>query len=136
MESFLIEPTETFVNRVLESKHFLNCPKHLFNYHLDCMFRQGMGGKGKEEALENVLFYLNKYGVASAKIKAKTFVEWRSSITVQKFDEINVNDYVDNPPAYITKMLNQQQTWTKAHTEYYPFTGIVKFIPSYPCCKL
>ena len=126
----LVETNRNYVERVEGSKHFLNCPKHILNHTLDCFYRQFHDNKAK--AIEVIHSYLKDYNIESPKQKAIQFVEWRSSITIQEFNNINVNSYVDNSPKHINDMLNHQCNWIETNTTYFPFTGIKNKQPSYP----
>ena len=126
----LVEANQKYIERVEGSPHFLNCPKHMLNHTLDCIYRQFH--ENKKEAIEQIKSYLKSYGIEKPLEQAKTFVEWRSSISIQEFDKENANSYIDNTPKHIDSMLKHQCDWIESHTTYYPFTGIRKNQPSYP----
>ncbi|MCK9544640.1 MAG: hypothetical protein M0R03_21680 [Novosphingobium sp.] len=126
----LIEPNEKYIERVEGSAHFLNCPKHMLNHTLDCIYLQFH--ENKKEAIEQIKSYLKSYSIPKPEQQAKEFVEWRSSISMKEFMNLNTNPYVDNTPKHITDMLNHQCEYIESHTTYYPFTGIRKNQPSYP----
>lgn len=126
----LVEPNGKFIERVEHSAHFLNCPKHMLNHTLDSIYRQF--NYDKNEAIKQIKSYLKSYSIEKPLEQAKAFVEWRSSITMQEFNKINVNSYIDNTPKHIDAMLKHQCDWIDAHTTYYPFSGVVKNIPNYP----
>jgi len=125
----LLNPTEKYINYIENSKHYLNCPKYMFNYDLDCMYRQGVGD-GK--AVENVEFYLKKYDYPSPNETAKEFVDFRNSISLKDFDNLNINPYIKETPLHIINFSNRINKWVEARKEYYPFTDILKSFPDYP----
>ncbi len=125
----LLEPTEKYTNFIQGSKHYLNCPKHMFNYDLDCMYRQGCSD-GKE--ISFVADYLKLYNYPKPFEAAKEFVEARSRIKLREFDMMNKNPYIENPPAWTIAKTERISAWTKAHTEYYPFSDVPRNQPSYP----
>lgn len=133
MNENLINPSEKYINYILNSWHYLNDPKHMLNYDLDCMYRQGIV-EGKNKAIEFVEWYLNHYSIPSPHTTAVNFVEWRNSITLKQFDEINVNSYIDKLPPHVLFIDKKVNDWTEAHTEYYPaiYGGGVKSVGSYP----
>ena len=127
METKLVKATESFIDYILNSAHFLNDPTHMFNYHLDCMYRQGIV-EGKQKAIEYVEFYLQKYKVQQSHKTAVEFVEWRHAIGLKEFEKANVNSYIDNLPPHVVAINNRINAWTEAHTSYYPY----KVVQSYP----
>jgi hypothetical protein len=133
MGSKLVNPTGKFIDYILNSWHYLNDPKHMLNYHLDCMYRQGIV-EGKQKAIEFVEWYCKNYNVPEPHKTAVEFVEWRYSITLKQFDEINVNTFIDNFPPHVLSIDKKVNDWTEAHTEYYPaiYGGGVKSVGSYP----
>lgn len=133
MESKLVNPTYKFIDYILNSWQYLNDPKHMFNYHLDCMYRQGIV-ESKQTAIEFVELYLQKYNVQQPHKTAVEFIEWRDSISLQEFNKINVNSYLNNLPPHVVALNKKVNDWTEAHTEYYPpiYGGGVKSVGSYP----
>lgn len=128
----LIEPTEKYIFRIENSWHYLNCPKHMLNHNLNSMYLAGIN-KNKEYAIELVLFYLRDRNYKSTSRKtAVMFVEWRSTITLEEFNLININSYNNKLPDHIIALNNKVNDWIKKNTTYYPFTDIIKNNPSYP----
>lgn len=127
MESKLVTPTVKFIDYILNSWHYLNDPKCELNYHLDCMYRQGIV-EGKQKAIENVEFYLQKYEIQQPHKTAVEFVEWRLSIGLQEFEKINVNSYLNNLPPHVVALDKRVNDWMKDHTTFYPY----KVVKGYP----
>jgi len=88
--NYLVEPSSKYVDRILNSWHYLNCPKHMLNHDLDCVYRQGIV-HDKETAIKFVTDYLRYYDIKNPIQTATEFVNWRDSITLKEFDTINVN---------------------------------------------
>ena len=136
----LVSPSFEFVNYVERSAHFLNCPKHILNHDLDCMYRQSKGlNNGK--AVEWISSYLKQYKIENPIESAKSFVAFRESISIREFNELNVNSYIDKLPPHIQAKNNSVSKWIEQHTEYYPTLWggagkkIIKSIASYPFLK-
>lgn len=127
----LIEPSDKYVTRIEGSKHFLNHPKHMLNHDCDCLYRAGIV-ISPDTAIKYVADYLRSYDIENPMKQATEFVRWRETLTMAQFSEINVNPYVENTPPHLLTRLKHQVAWQEAHTEYYPWTDVIKSIPSYP----
>ena len=80
----LIVANQKYVERVENSKHFLNCPTHMLNNTLDCFYRQFHNNLNRAES--TIYEYLKSYGYSNPKKKARDFVVWRDSITLKEFN--------------------------------------------------
>jgi len=131
----LIEPTEKYIDRIENSWHYLNCPKHMLNHDLDCLYRQAMGfDNNKILAIKYISDYLNTYNVPKPLETATKFVNWRMSISLKDFIVLNVNNYVNNTPQHIDIKHKHICDWVESHTTYYPalYGGGVNYVPTYP----
>lgn len=129
----LIEPTTKYINKIENSWHYLNCPKHMLNHDLDCQFRQAMGYDDKQMAVKFITDYLKSYNVPNSLNTAIRFVTWRMSIKLKEFNDININPYVDETPKHIEAKHKHICEWTEANTTYYHgmFGGGVNTVPTY-----
>lgn len=128
----LLEPTEKYVNFIENSKHFLNCPKHMFNHDIDCLYRQGIAFS-EDKAIEFVTNHLLYYGFKKPRQTAVKWVKWRDNITTQEFNKINVNSYIDYLPPHTKQRADYIDQWTEAHTKY--LYGNPVHVPSFPYQK-
>jgi hypothetical protein len=127
----LQEPTQKYVNHVFNSWNFLNCPKHMFNHDLDCLYLQGIV-ISKETAIKYVEEHLQRYGNPNPHSNAVFFVAWRDKLTMAEFMTANVNKYIDNTPPHIEALNKKINDWTDANTTYYSaIYGGVKDVPTY-----
>lgn len=131
MENFLVEPTAKYIDRIENSAHYLNCPKHMLNYELDCLYRQHISEK-PEKMLANICEFLKSYDFDKPMKLAISFYTWRKNISMGEFDKLNVNPYVNNIPKHIEKKHKLICDWIDAHTKYYPYGGYIKEVKSYP----
>ena len=129
----LVEANFKYINKVENSANYLNCPKHILNHALDCMYRQGIV-ISKERAIQYVYEYLKEYDIPEPKTTAIKFVEWRDSISMQEFNLINVNPYIDKTPPHIEAKHKIICDWVDKNTTYYPaiYGGGIKNIPTHP----
>jgi hypothetical protein len=129
----LIKPSAKYINRIENSWHYLNCPKHMLNYDLDCLYRQAKGLENGKE-VDYISDYLKHYDISEPRKKAEEFVKFRSSISLQEFNKINVNSYIEKTPAHIDAKHKSICEWTDRYTTYYPaiYGGGIKSVPSYP----
>ena len=129
----LIEPSEKYIEKTENSRNFLNCPKHMLNHDLDCLYRQAKGLQNGKE-IDYISDHLKHYGISEPRKKAEEFVKFRSSISLREFNKINVNPYIEKTPAHIEAKHKYICNWTDKNTTYYPaiYGGGIKSVPSYP----
>lgn len=131
----ILEPTEQYIKFIENSAHYLNCPKHMFNEALDSVYRQGMGFNNTEKAIEYVSTLLEYYKYPKHRQVAEQFVAERGGITIQEFNKLNPNSYIEVLPERMQKRHEYLNQWFEAHTTYpYRFSS-VKVTESYPFRK-
>lgn len=128
--SYLVTPSDKYIERIENSKHMLNCPKHMLNHDLDCLYRQSIKN-GIDASIKLVENYLKLYLIDEPITTARNFVVWRDGIKLHEFNAVNVNSYVDKLPLHIIKKDRMICKWIEEHTEYYP-NGRVRYRRSYP----
>ena len=140
MNVYFIEPSDKYVDYIFNSEHYLNSPKFMLNYQLECLYRQARGLENNKE-IEFVADFLKRFQISKPVENAKKFVEFRSSISIQEFEVLNENSYFNNLPADIEKRHEYINNWYKSHTKYFSpiYTGgkmIVKSVDDFPYKKL
>jgi len=111
----LLEPTTKFVEYVFLSSHYLNCPKHILNHTLDCIYRQFHDNH--ELAIKHITDILKKYEFSQPKTMAEIFVKERNQIKYSDFIKLNVNNYINITPEHIKKRDNFLNDWYKRNTK-------------------
>lgn len=129
----LIIPTPKYIEKVENSRNYLNCPKHMINHDVDCLYRQGIV-IDRETAVRYISGYLKYYGITNPTDTATKFVEWRSTITIREFNKINVNSYIEKTPKHIDHKHRRINQWIDDNTTYHSaiYGGGVNTVPSYP----
>jgi hypothetical protein len=128
----LLTPTEKFINFVYHSKHYLNCPKFIFNEWLDSFYRLY-----PDDKLHIISEFLTKCEYPEPIKTAKKFIEERDNITMVEFNELNVNSYIRNIPSHIAYRHKQISEWYQANIKESWRDGffISKSQPTYPYYK-
>ena len=131
----LVEPNQNYIKRIENSWNLLNCPKHMLNHDLDCIYRQFVTTHTKDFVIQTIANHLKHYGITEPVPKATEFVEWRHQLTTPEFNKININSYIVNgTPIHIDKKNDSISAWIESHTTYYPaiYGGGVNYVPTYP----
>ena len=110
----LLEPTQKYINYIEHSKHYLNCPKCMFNSDLDSMYRQGCMN---ETSVDKVAWLLKYYNYPNPTKTATEFVEQRNKISLKEFDTLNVNSYIQRTPEHIVVQHKQISHWFATHNK-------------------
>ena len=134
----LVQATEKFTDFIFNSAHYLNSPTSILNDNLDSMYRQAKGLEN-DLAVEWIASYLKKYNVVKPLETAYLFVQFRESITIQEFNKLNVNSYLEKMPEHIKKRNSYLNHWFEVHTHYYSACfgsgNNISHIDSYPFRK-
>ena len=122
----LLEPTEKYSKYIFNSKHYLNCPKHMFNFNVNSLVR----GYDREIAISNLRWFFGKYGYPLKDVES--IVDYHMNIKVWNFDKINVNSYIDNPPKWTESKSKSIEEWVRNNTEPATYWNRYPNTPSYP----
>lgn len=122
----LLNPTDKYVNYISNSAHYLNCPKHMFNFEINCLVR----GYDREKAISNLRWFFKMYGFSLKEVD--TIVDYHHNIRLSDFEKINENPYILNPPTWLETKTRAIDEWVKKNTEPVTYWNRFPSIPSYP----
>lgn len=124
----ILTPTEKYHKEHADSKHYLNCPKHMFNYQIRSMIRLCKGHLDiARQRVRDAIIY---YGHSLKNIDELIQYHWNTS--EKEFDKLNPNPYIDNPPIWVIKKTEEIDAWVKVNTEPQTIWNPYPSIPSYP----
>jgi len=102
----------------------------MFNFDLDCMYRQGCMD---ETSVEKVAWYLKYYNYPNPTKTATEFVSQREKISTKEFSELNVNSYIQKTPNHIIAKDKQINAWfEKNNAPFHTMFGTFTPQNSYP----
>lgn len=122
----LLEPTEKYNTYISNSKHYMNCPKHMFNHDVNCLVR----GYDKEKALSNLRWFFTYYNYPLKNIN--DIVDYHMNIKIWDFEKINVNSYIPNHPKWVDSKTKIIDEWVIRNTEPVTYWNRYPNTPSYP----
>ena len=124
----IFNPTDKYINYIENSKHYLNCPKHMFNDQLHSMIRLCKGHL--DIARERVRDAFKHYGMPLKDIDK--VIEWHWNISQAELNKLNPNPYLDKLPQHIIDKDNEIHAWVKRNTEPATIWRAYEIVPSYP----
>ncbi len=122
----LLEPTNKYIDHNFRSKHYLNCPKHMFNSNVNDLVR----GYTTEKATANLRDMFTYYGYPLKNLAE--IVEYHQNIHVQEFNKLNVNPYIDKTPPHIEARSRYIDGWVKCNTQPATYRNPYPTTPSFP----
>lgn len=97
----LLDPNDKFIKYIHESEHYLNSPKHMFNHFIRSLIR----GYSPDHVRENLKVFFKQCGYNISDKKLEELHAFHLSVTEKEFNELNVNDVLDDPNYMKSKSL-------------------------------
>ncbi len=107
----ILTPSDKYVNYIFYSKHFLNCPTHMFNSNISDLVR----GYDTQKAMDNLRCFFKQYQFKYTTKELIDIVSYHAN-NILEFFKLNVNPYIDNPPSHIITRANYVEAFIKSHT--------------------
>lgn len=124
----ILSPSEKYINYIENSRHYLNCPKHMFNHQIHSIIRLCHGHL--DIARQRVRDAFTYYNMPLKDIDK--LIEWHWNISEEEFNKLNPNPYIDKLPQHIIERDNRINAWIKTNTEPATIWGNYEIVPSYP----
>jgi hypothetical protein len=121
----LLVPTNKFITHNHNSRYYLNDPKFIFNESVNALVR----GYDPQTAADNLRTFFNQYNYPLKNIAE--IVGYHKNIKMAEFQAININTYMDNPPAGVLVRSQAIETWYVNNT---PEPTLRNPYPSVPNC--